>query len=164
MRVLPPISVAAPIPSTPASVATPIAGRVIVIPGAHHWWRCVGGSAWRHDNNGRSCRGRCPITSVVVQRSARGRANNRNFHRDGCSSIDRELPSGPPSGAAFLRSSRQLERARPLEPGSQKCDARPSACAFPYRRREGAGRILRNVLKNFRACLNAAPTAMASYF
>src|ERR1700720_3979304 len=71
MRVLaPPVPVAAPIPSTP--VAAPIAGCVVVIPGAHHWWRRVGGgSAWRHDNNGRSCRGRCPITCVVVQRSAR---------------------------------------------------------------------------------------------
>jgi hypothetical protein len=30
--------------------------------------------------------------------------------------------------------------------------------------KEGGCQILRNLLKNFRACPNAAPTAMAGYF
>ena len=64
---------APPIPSTPAPVAAPIAGRVVVIPGPHRW-RCVGRSRV-HDNNGRSCRGRChrSVTvcwsRVIVERS-----------------------------------------------------------------------------------------------
>ena len=51
---------------SPAPVTAPISGCV---PGHYRRWRCVGGSAWRHDNNGRSCRGRCPITCVAVSGS-----------------------------------------------------------------------------------------------
>src|SRR5262249_651325 len=49
---------------TPAPVATPIAGCVVIVPG-RHWWRCVGRSPRRHDNNGRSCSARCH-SSVAV--------------------------------------------------------------------------------------------------
>jgi hypothetical protein len=60
----------------------------------------------------------------------------------------------------------------PAEPGDGRT-ARPYAC-HPLRERllgeeaagvkEGGCQILHNLLKNFRACPNAAPTAMAGYF
>jgi hypothetical protein len=118
VRVLPPIPVAAPIPSSPASVATPIAGRVIVIPGAHQWRRCVGGSAGRHDNYGRSCRSRWSISSRVVvdshtepspamchQRAARRQSSlssdSENWRAPAGGSLDRGSGDGRTKAKSF---------------------------------------------------------------
>ena len=58
---------APPIPGSARPVSVPIVGRVIVISGGNRR-RCVG-RTWRHDNNGRSCRGR---SRVIVERSRSG--------------------------------------------------------------------------------------------
>jgi hypothetical protein len=63
------LSLAPPIPGTPApvsapTVSAPIAGCIVIITGRHRW-RCARRS-WRHDNNGRSCCGRCHSWSCAA--------------------------------------------------------------------------------------------------